>query len=452
MRGRQGTARRTAARGRRGVAGRPVLAVALALGTVLTALTALTGQPARAAGQDTAQEYAFAADARRIEGASRTADAVRLEPGRTYRSTLPPDGKVYYRLDLDDTSTAYVSATAVPPPGSGVSVADGVKVTLEDADGRSCDVDTVPLGAPGSPRPVAAWAMREISPRRSLCAEAGAYYVTVERAAPDARGASPDPWELELGTVSEPGTRTPDGTATPEAWDSATPAPVQGTAQRRPGGAGFAQAAPLDEGVWRDDIRPGQTLFYKVPVDWGRRLHVTAELGSSGTDATGYVASALTLDLYNPVRGQVEDLSVGYNGGQKSKALKPLPPVAYENRHASGQQVSAVRFAGAYYLVAHLSPEVAEDFGDGPVPLTLRVRLGGAAQAGPDYAGGTVPSDVFSVEGGPGGSATGGGGTAGDATLYRVLAAGGIGTGSALVVGLGVWTVLARRRGADLSG
>ncbi len=252
--------------------------------------------------------------------------------------------------------------------------------------------------------------------------------------------------------MSEPGTRTPDGTATPEAWDSATPAPVQGTAQRRPGGAGFAQAAPLDEGVWRDDIRPGQTLFYKVPVDWGRQLHVTAELGSSGTDATGYVASALTLDLYNPVRGQVEDLSVGYNGGQKSKALKPLPPVAYENRHASGQQVSAVRFAGAYYLVAHLSPEVAEDFGDGPVPLTLRVRLGGAAQAGPDYAGGDGAVGRLQRRRRSGGSATGGGGTAGDATLYRVLAAGGIGTGSALVVGLGVWTVLARRRGADLSG
>ncbi|WP_244792993.1 hypothetical protein [Streptomyces sp. BJ20] len=420
---------------------RPVLAAVLGLGITLT------GQHARAAGQDTVPTYTFTEDARRIEGAGSTADAVELEPGRTYRSTLPPDAKVFFRLELDDTETAYASATAVPPPGTGVAVADGVKVTVEDADGRSCDGDTAIFGAPGSPHPVAAWAMREISPRRSLCAEAGTYYVTVERASPDARGASPDPWELELHTVSEPGTKTPDGTAAPGAWDSATPAPVQGTAQRRSGGAGFAQAARLGEGVWRDDVRPGQTLFYQVPVDWGRQLHATAELGSSGTDASRYVASALTLDVYNPVRGHVEDLSVGYNGGQKSKALKPLPPVAYENRYASGQQVSAVRFAGAYYLVAHLSPEVAEDYGDGPVPLTLRVRLGGAARNGPDYAGGTVPADVFTVDGGATSGETGG---AGDETLYRVLAAGGIGTGSALVVGLGVWTVVARRRGAAL--
>ncbi|MGW7627490.1 hypothetical protein ACWGKO_00935 [Streptomyces griseoincarnatus] len=420
---------------------RPVLAAVLGLGITLT------GQHARAAGQDTVPTYTFTEDARRIEGAGSTADAVELEPGRTYRSTLPPDAKVFFRLELDDTETAYASATAVPPPGTGVAVADGVKVTVEDADGRSCDGDTAIFGAPGSPHPVAAWAMREISPRRSLCAEAGTYYVTVERASPDARGASPDPWELELHTVSEPGTKTPDGTAAPGAWDSATPAPVQGTAQRRSGGAGFAQAARLGEGVWRDDIRPGQTLFYQVPVDWGRQLHATAELGSSGTDASRYVASALTLDVYNPVRGHVEDLSVGYNGGQKSKALKPLPPVAYENRYASGQQVSAVRFAGAYYLVAHLSPEVAEDYGDGPVPLTLRVRLGGAGRNGPDYAGGTVPADVFTVDGG---ATSGEAGGAGDETLYRVLAAGGIGTGSALVVGLGVWTVVARRRGAAL--
>ncbi|MGA5079063.1 hypothetical protein ACPC37_15880 [Streptomyces griseoincarnatus] len=441
MRGRQGTARRTTARRRHGAVARPVLAAVLGLGITLT------GQHARAAGQDTVPSYAFTEDARRIEGAGSTADAVELEPGRTYRSTLPPDAKVFFRLELDDTETVYASATAVPPPETGVAVADGVKVTVEDADGRSCDGDTAIFGAPGSPHPVAAWAMREISPRRSLCAEAGTYYVTVERASPDARGASPDPWELELHTVSEPGTKTPDGTAAPGAWDSATPAPVQGTAQRRSGGAGFAQAAPLGEGVWRDDIRPGQTLFYRVPVDWGRQLHATAELGSSGTDASRYVASALTLDVYNPVRGHVEDLSVGYNGGQKSKALNPLPPVAYENRYASGQQVSAVRFAGAYYLVAHLSPEVAEDYGDGPVPLTLRVRLGGAARNGPDYAGGTVPADVFTVDGG---AISGGAGGAGDETLYRVLAAGGIGTGSALVVGLGVWTVVARRRGAAL--
>ncbi|MFC7510438.1 hypothetical protein ACFQV4_02315 [Streptomyces thermocarboxydus] len=130
-----------------------------------------TARPGRY--QDIALTYAFAEDARRIDGARSTADAVELEPGRTYRSTLPPDTKVFFRLELDDTATAYASATAVPPSGTGVSVADGVKVTVEDADGRSCDSDTATFGAPGSPHPVAAWAMREISPEEASATRPG---------------------------------------------------------------------------------------------------------------------------------------------------------------------------------------------------------------------------------------------------------------------------------------
>ncbi|MFF9200382.1 hypothetical protein ACF1AE_00785 [Streptomyces sp. NPDC014986] len=386
--------------------------------------------------------YAFAGNARRIDGAVSTADAAELEPGRTYRSTLPGTGKVYYRLELDATTNIYASVTAVPPAGRTASVIDGVKVSLEDVEGRSCDVDTASFGAAGSPHPVAAWAMRELSPRRSLCKEAGTYYVAVERVDPDGEGSSPDPWETELTAVSEPPLERTGATIAPREWDSAPPEPVPGKPERRRGGAGFALAAPVGHGVWRDDIRPGQTLFYKVPVDWGRQLHATAELGSSASaGGGGYVAAALDLDLYNPARGHVVDAGIGYDGDQKAESLAPLPPVAHVNRHAVSRQVGAMRFAGAYYLVAHLSAEVADGFGDAPVPLTLRVRLSGAAQDGPGYAGEAVPSDVFTVTGQDRQAAAAGG----DA-VFRALAMGGIGTGSALLVGLGVWTLVARRR------
>jgi len=185
-------------------------------------------------------------------------------------------------------------------------------------------------------------------------------------------------------------------------------------------------------------------VFYRVPVDWGQQLHVTAELGGSGSGRSGFVPSALDLDLYNPVRGHVADLGIGYDGTRKSESLNPLPPVAHTNRQAPNSRVSAVRFAGSYYLVAHLSVEVAEKFGDKPVPVVLRVRVDGPAQDGPGYQGESAPAGIFTVTDGDReatGSATGGGGTA-----MRALAVGGIGTGSALLLGLGVWTVLARRR------
>ncbi|WP_030898254.1 hypothetical protein [Streptomyces sp. NRRL S-474] len=431
---------------------RPAVAVRLGVVAVVLGTTAAVGpgQAALAAveASDTATSpspYAFAEGARSIEGARSTADAAPLEPGTVYRSSLPSSGKVSYRIALDASSNAYVSVTAVPSPGSTVSVIDGVKVSLQDDNGAPCSADTASFGAARSPHPVAAWGKREISPAKPLCREAGTYYVFVERVDPDGEGSSPDAWDLELVAMTEPRTANTGATSAPEVWNSASPQPLQGEAERRRGGEGFAGATPLAQGVWRDGIRPGRTLFYEVPVDWGQQLHVTAELGSSDSGGTGYTSDALDLALYNPARGHVADVGVGYDGDQKSNSLPALPPVDHANRHAPTDQIGAMRFAGSYYLVAHLAEDVADSFGDGPFAMTLRVRVSGAAKDGPRYVGESEPKGVFEVTDQDRQTAAEGV-AAGDDTALRVVAVGGIGTGSALLVGLGVWTVLARRK------
>lgn len=424
-------------------------AVAVVLGTTAAGVP---GQAAWAAAgaSGTARSpspYAFAGDARTIKGARSTADAVALTPGTAYKSSLPSSGKVNYRLELDATSNAYVSVTAVPSPGSTVSVIDGIKVSVQDDDGTPCSDDRASFGAARSPHPIATWGRREISPTKPLCREAGTYYVTVERVDPKGEGSSPDAWDLELVAMTEPRTAKTGPTSAPRVWNSASPQPLQGEAEERRGGAGFTGATPLDQGVWRDDIRPGQTLFYEVPVDWGQQLQVTADLGSSASGRTGYTSDALDLDLYNPARGPVADVGVGYNGGQKSGSLPPLPPVDHANRNAAIGQVGAMRFAGSYYLVAHLAESVADTFGDGPFPMTLRVKVSGEARSGPEYVGESEPKGVFEVSE-QDREAAAEGVVGGDDTAMRVVAVGGIGTGSALLVGLGVWTVVARRRNA----
>ncbi|MGA5360902.1 hypothetical protein [Streptomyces purpurascens] len=419
------------------------------VGVLLGATAAVAPGPAAVASGAavTPSPYAFADGARSIEGARSTADAVILKPGTAYKSSLPSSGKVSYSIELDAVSTAYVSVTAAPSPDSTVSVIDGLRVSMQDAEGNSCSVETASFGAARSPHPIAAWGMRETSPAKPLCRKAGTYYVSVERVDPKGEGSSPDAWDLELLAMTEPRTSKAGATSAPEVWDSATPQPLQGEAERRRGGAGFAVATPLDQGVWRDDIRPGQTVFYEVPVDWGRQLHVTAELGSTDSGGTGYTPGALDLALYNPARGHVADVSVGYDGDQKSGSLPPLPPVDHANRNAAIGQVGAMRFAGSYYLVAHLAESVADSFGDGPFKMTLRVRVSGAAKSGPEYAGESRPAGVFEVSDQER-QAAAEGVAGGDDTAMRAVAVGGIGTGSALLVGLGVWTVVARRRSA----
>ncbi|MFI6437168.1 hypothetical protein [Streptomyces sp. NPDC050759] len=408
----------------------------------------------------TASSYAFAEDAPSVTGAADTADAELLEPGTTYRSSLPSDGKVYYRLHLDGTSTVYVAATAVPPTDVAVTPTEGVRVSLQDADGRSCSAaDTASIGAGRSPRPLTVWGARQLSPSRSLCQGAGTYYVVVERVL--RTESSPGNWDLELAPVLEPRLRTAGATSAPEAWDSATPSPPAGAAVRVRGGGGFGSATALEQGVWRDDVRPGQTLFYEVPVDWGQQVYATADLSSSsgGGAGGGFVPGGVNLALYNPVRGLVDATSISYNGSQKSGALAALPPVGYDNRYAVSDRVNGMRFAGAYYLVVHLAARVGEEFGDGPFGLVLRLRVKGEATVGPGYAGQSQPSGIFQVGllgrgAGAAGEADssdgdGGGGGGGDAGM-KLVAVGGIGAGTVVLVVLGVWVVVGRRRAAGV--
>ncbi|MFD1657622.1 hypothetical protein ACFSL4_05140 [Streptomyces caeni] len=462
--------------------GRTPARAAVALCTAVLGVS--VALPARAAtvampGAAAPAPYAFDPGARTVAGATGTAGAVRLDPGRTYRSSLPADGKRYYRLDLDATATAYVSATAVPGAGAAVSSSDGLKVSVQDADGTLCSSGTTHVGPTQSPHPIAAWAARETGPGTYVCRRAGVYYVVVEQR--DLSAPASGDWDLELDYVSEPALRQPGRTVPPGAWNSAAPQPLAGDATRREGGAGFATASALGQGVWQDAIRPGQTLFYKVPVDWGRQLSATAELGGS-TGGSGYVGTAMVMSLYNPVRAHVDDADAGYSGARASAALDPLPPVEYANRHAVGSRASGMRFAGWYYLAVHLGAPVADRFGQGPFTLTLRVRLSGTPASGPAYAGRPSPRDVFEVtaadrqeaeagaeagaeEGGGGGDRAvgtggavpradgdGGGGSGSrsegggrDSRAMKLVAVGGIGTGSVLVLGLALWTLAARR-------
>ncbi|MFJ2907151.1 hypothetical protein [Streptomyces sp. NPDC087212] len=407
-------------------------------------LAGLSAGPAVAA--PSGYDYAFAAGARAVDGASDTTDAPLLAPGGTYRDALPRGAELYYRLDLDASSNAYVSVTAVPPADSALTVSEGIRVSVQSADGHSCSFENAAFGAAHSPHPVTAWGARTVTPVNRACEGAGAYYVVVERVG--TADASRGDWQLELTSATEPALKAAGATKAPDVWDSATPAPAPavGEPRRRAGGAGFERATPIGAGVWRTDIAPGQTLYYRVPVGWGQQPHASVELGSSGTDS-GYTLAALELGLYNPVRADVQKVSAGYAGSQRNLALAAVAPVDYANRFAGSEQVNGMRFAGGYYLVVHLAARVADEFGAGPYGLTLHVSVEGAERDGPGYAGQSVPRDLFQVtadqrRGAAEGTA------APDDTVMRVLAVGGIGGGTAVVVVLGAWTAVGRRRSA----
>ncbi|MER0446916.1 hypothetical protein ABR738_20505 [Streptomyces sp. Edi4] len=411
---------------RRGASARKVGAAAAAL----CALFAAPG-PAHAAGPPPA--YRFPEGVQDVPGGAKDTDGPVLEAGTAYRSVIKPSGKLYFRLILDGTKDAYASAVAVPGPvGAKLAYSDSIRVTIQDADGGSCDSQRTSIGAAQYPHPFAAYAYRSVRTSLPSCRRPGTYYLVVEREG-DATS-TPSDWGLDLSYSTEPAREGAGPGTAPTGWPSASPAPPATAPRRVHGGTGFHDATALSEGQWRDTVRPGETLFFQVPLDWGQQLFVSGALSGITTDKEGYVSTALSLQLYNPLRGPATGASAPYDGRQKEAALDLLPPVAYENRYAPSSDTSAMRVAGPYYLAVSLSPEVGRTFGNTPYDLTLRLTVRGAKKAAPAYAG---PAPDFS----------GGSPSAGDSSMKR-LAALGIGSGTVLVTGLGMWALVARRRTA----
>ncbi|MGW8882151.1 hypothetical protein [Streptomyces mirabilis] len=404
---------------------------------------ALPGQ-AYAAGEPAA--YTFDPGARKIDGAEASTDASALTPGSVYRSSIKPGQKLYYRLNLDAKTNGYVSAVAVPRGDGQVAYGDGITVSVRDSTDLQCSSEDARFESAEFPRPIAAYAYRTVQKDSSTCQEAGTYNVLIERESKETSAS--DEWDLELRYESEPQLKSAGSmpTEAPENWPSASPTPPTTAPKKRSGGTSYYDATGLDTGEWKQEggIKPGQTLFYRVPVDWGQQVFATASLSNSNA-SDEYIGSVLALSLDNPAHGHVDSATpLSYSGKPTSVSLDPLPPVAYENRYDSNSSVSAMRFAGWYYLSVTLSPAMAKAYGKGGIPLTLTVKVEGEAGQSP-YAG---DAGAFSVTQDDRDDARDGKSAQQAVKSGRMAMVGvaGIGTGSVLVLGLGVWTLLARRR------
>ncbi|MEU3040693.1 hypothetical protein ABZ700_06980 [Streptomyces diastaticus] len=418
------------------------------LGASVLALAALLLGAAPAQAEGGTAPYVFAEDAERVAGEASSTDAHTLAAGRGHRSEIGPNETLYYAVDLDASSYAYASAVAVPKPGAKVDARDSLTVTLRDRRDNQCGTGDRRFGSAAYPRPLAAQAVRAVKADGGVCQEAGPYFVVVER---ETEGTSAqEPWQLELRLIEEPAVEGKGApTVAPSSSPTGTPAGVPGGEPvERPGGTGFNDAVALAEGSFKTRLAPGESVFYRVPVDWGQRLYVEPELGSATSERSmAYVSDALEAALYNPAYGPVEDRSVLFGGSPKTVPSEPLQPVAHENRHASASAVKATRFAGWYYVQLTLSPEMAEVFQGDDFGVTLRVGVQGEPADGPRYAGDAGPFQVGDAERDAAEAGHSEAEVARGETM-AVVAASGIGAGTVLLAGLGVWFLVARRGAA----
>ncbi|WP_327289909.1 hypothetical protein [Streptomyces sp. NBC_01198] len=436
-----------------GVTRRGIRTAAAAL-LALTALQGFLGGQAVADGTPTSGPGAPATwqpQGTVIAGAATTADAPAMKPGVTYRDTIKVGETRIYGITLDDKSSAYASAFALPAPGTRVAYGDGIELKLESSDGDDCDSVDAHFQADGAVRPVGSAVARLIGVDTS-CQDANQYTLSVHRTSDGA--SDPGAWPLELRYVLEPPLKA--GAAAghaPAGAGTATPTPLtSGTPHQATGGTSFETAAAVRTGIWKDKVLPGETRFYKVPVDWGQQATVFSDFSSAQvTDSGAYIGSGVRLAAYSPVRELIDDQEHSYTGTPAS-VYEQLAPVSYANRAADDTEVSRVRYAGWYYFAVSVHPDVAKAV-SGAVPVTLRVDVTGSAQAAPAYAQdpkaagiGVGAHDVSAANGSPQSAASSPAGN----SAKRFLGFAALGAGTVLVLALAVWILAARRRAAAL--
>ncbi|MFW6692565.1 hypothetical protein [Streptomyces sp. MAR4 CNX-425] len=434
----------------------PAVAVAVgALAALLPGAAAASAAPANSPVD--AGQYRIAADAEPVEGSASSANGGRLAAGKTYTDAIGPEEQLYYSVTLDAKSTAWVSAVAVPRPGTKVDGNDGIELALAAKDGTPCGMTSrVEFDEDNAARPIANHVRRLIQPDGE-CQQAGVYDFTVTREGEATGG--PEDWVLELRFMEEPPLAKAASTTPPEPESLPTeqPPPPTAKAEPRTGGTGFNDAVGIDQGVWSDRIKPGDTHFYRVPLDWGQQLFLTAEFGTTRvTDPSDYASRGVGLDFYDPARGHVGSYAQSYYGDEPAAAPLGAPPIAYENRYQRYLPgIGNTGVAGWYYLAVTVTDEVGEFTAGGGVPVVLRTTVTGEPKEGPVYDGdaaaagfGVTDEDRDTAAAGRPADEDGDGDGAG----RTILAIAGIGAGVVLLAGLGLWTLLARRRAAPGAG
>ncbi|WP_461030455.1 hypothetical protein, partial [Streptomyces sparsus] len=392
--------------------------------------------------------YRMAADAEPVEGTASSSDGPELKPG-IYTDSIGRGEERFYSVELDDVSTVYLSAVAAPKPGSKVaSFGEGLEMELTTTSGERCDTaGKATFSGDGISYPIGDYAARRIGGGIDRCQQAGPYLFSVKRDGPGT--SDPGRWPLEIRFMTEPGLDgSVPGPPGKGSWSSEPPTPPTGTSRQASGGTSLNDAGAVGAGVWKDTVRAGETRFYRVPVDWGQQLFAYAELPNAQRKQDSYdlVPRAFGFHLFNPPRADVIDDNFESYKGEQASAELATRPVEYGNRY--GDEGRGISTAGWYYLAVTLHPDLTQFFPDGAT-VTLRVDLRGEAKEGPGYRGdaaaagfGVTEEDRAAAEKGLSADDSAGSG----AGTWRLVGWSAIGAGSALVLGLGAWMLVARLR------
>jgi len=180
----------------------------------------------------------------------------------------------------------------------------------------------------------------------------------------------------------------------------------------RLGGTSFSNSIDVRAGTWRDSVAVGETVFYRVRLQHGQRLRVTAETPAPKTNWRLGAAEGVTarVNVYSPARVSLTSQFANLQGRGAARVSAASPEVRVRNREVPppaswlDPSVTTASTAGEYFVALQLDPLQAELSGR-VMQVRFSLAIEGKPGGWPEYA---VPSPTPS----PSGSATASGSAA----------------------------------------
>jgi Ca-activated chloride channel homolog len=338
-----------------------------------------------------------------VEGTVDKSGAPRIGPGQykdTYDASNTPR---YYRITRAPGSTVTASIATIVRPYPTQNL-ENWTMTLTTPDGTECAVShpstsgyrsTMVLGGAVTSSQVDPISR---SPAPEPCTSEADLLLSLSRGS--AMGNSDDV-SVEVLIAEEPPISNPASLPDPVTnYDGKADAVRPGRSARpRLGGTSFSNSTDVQAGTWTDSVATAETVFYRVRLETGQRLRVTAETPAPKSawhlDAAEVVTTRVA--VYSPARVSLIEQSANLQGAGTARVTAASPEVRVRNREVPPPTnyldpgVTTAAIAGDYYVGLQVDPLQAYLSGR-VMQVRLSLAIDGDVRGQPEYATSTTPS------------------------------------------------------------
>jgi Ca-activated chloride channel family protein len=335
-----------------------------------------------------------------VEGTPDQAGAPQIGPGQykdTYDASNTPR---YYRITRTPGSTVTASIAAIVRPYPTQNT-ETWTMTLAAPDGTACATSTVTSGGYRATSvlsgAVSSSQVNPItrSPAPEPCASSPELSLSLARSSPLGNS---DEVSVEVLIAEEPPIANLAALPEPESDYTGTAGAVRPTppSPSRLGGTSFSNSTEVKPGTWRDSVATGETVFYRVRLEYGQRLRVTAETPAPRSNWQLGAAEGVTarVNVYSPARVILTSQFANLQGRGAARITAASPQVRVRNREVPlpaswlDPSVTTAATAGDYFIALQIDPLQANLSGR-VMPVRLSLAIDGQPSGQPEY---TAPS------------------------------------------------------------